>query len=139
MSKTFKLNLVAPDRPSLTEEVTSVILPGGAGEFGVMAGHMPLISTLKAGTLEVTKNGVKEFFFIAGGYAEVNGASVIVLAEEYEKSDEIDVEQSQLSKKKSEEKLASKSEGVNLIKEKNALDRNVARLQTVEKAKASKK
>lgn len=139
MSKTFKLNLVAPDRPSLTEEVTSVVLPGGAGEFGVMAGHMPLISTLKAGTLEVTKNGVKEFFFIAGGYAEVNGASVIVLAEEYEKSDEIDVEQSQLSKKKSEEKLASKSEDVNLIKEKNALDRSVARLQTVEKAKASKK
>ena len=139
MSKTFKLNLVAPDRPSLTEEVTSLVLPGGAGEFGVLAGHMPLISTLKPGTLEVTKGGVKEFYFIAGGYAEVNGTSVIVLAEEYEKASEINVERSQLSKKQAEEKLASKAEGVNLTKEKNALHRNEARLQTVEKAKAFKK
>jgi F-type H+-transporting ATPase subunit epsilon len=139
MSKTFKLNLVAPDRPSLTEEVTSLVLPGGAGEFGVLAGHMLLISTLKPGTLEVTKGGVKEFYFIAGGYAEVNGTSVIVLAEEYEKASEINVERSQLSKKQAEEKLASKAEGVNLTKEKNALNRNEARLQTVEKAKAFKK
>lgn len=139
MSKTFNLQLVAPDKPSLSEEVTSVILPGGAGEFGVLAGHMPLISTLKAGTLEVTKNGVKEFYFIAGGYVEVNGASVIVLAEEYEKSDEIDVERSQLSKKQAEEKLASKTEGVSLVKEKHAFERNVARLMTVEKAKSAKK
>ncbi len=139
MSKTFQLNLVAPDRPSLTEEVTSLVLPGGVGEFGVLAGHMPLISTLKAGTLEVTKGGVKEFYFIAGGYAEVNGTSVIVLAEEYEKSDAIDVDRSQLSKKQAEEKLASKAEGVNLTKEKHAFDRNVARLSTVEKAKAYKK
>ncbi len=139
MSKTFQLNLVAPDRPSLTEEVTALVLPGGAGEFGVLAGHMPLISTLKPGTLEVTKNGVKEFYFIAGGYAEVNGTSVIVLAEEYEKSETIDVERSQLSKKQAEEKLTSKAEGVNLTKEKHALDRNVARLSTVEKAKAYKK
>jgi F-type H+-transporting ATPase subunit epsilon len=138
MSKTFQLNLVAPDRPSLTEEVTSLVLPGGAGEFGVLAGHMQLISTLKAGTLEVTKGGVKDFYFIAGGYAEVNGSSVIVLAEEYEKASEVDVERALLSKKQAEEKLSSKAEGTNLVKEKHALDRSIARLQTVEKAKGKK-
>jgi F-type H+-transporting ATPase subunit epsilon len=139
MAKTFKLQLVAPDRPSITEEVTAVILPGEVGEFGVLAQHMPLISTLKPGTLEVTKDGVKEFYFIAGGYAEVNPTSVIVLAEEYEKSETIDVERSVLSKKQSEEKLAAKAEGVDLLKEKHVLSRNNARLQTVEKAKAYKK
>ena len=139
MSKTFQLQLVAPDSPSITEEVTSIILPGGAGEFGVLAQHMPLISTLKPGTLEVTKGGVKEFYFIAGGYVEVNPTSVIVLAEEYEKSEKIDVERSQLSQKQAEEKLASKPEGINLVKEKHALARNQARLQTVEKAKLYKK
>jgi F-type H+-transporting ATPase subunit epsilon len=139
MSKTFKLQVVAPDSPSFLEDVTSVILPGGAGEFGVLAQHMPLISTLKPGTLEVTKDGVKEFYFIAGGYVEVNPTSVIVLAEEYEKSDKIDVERSNLSKKQAEEKLASKAEGVNVVKEKHALARSEARLQTVEKAKAYKK
>jgi F-type H+-transporting ATPase subunit epsilon len=139
MSKTFKLQVVAPDSPSLLEDVTSVILPGGDGEFGVMAHHMRLISTLKPGTLEVTKDGVKEFYFIAGGYVEVNPTSVIVLAEEYEKSDKIDVERSTLSKKKAEEKLASKAEGVSIVKEKHALARNEARLKTVEKAKGYKK
>ncbi len=139
MSKTFKLQVVAPDSPSVMEDVTSVILPGGDGEFGVLAHHMRLISTLKPGTLEVTKDGVKEFYFIAGGYVEVNPTSVIVLAEEYEKSDKIDVERSTLSKKQAEEKLASKAEGVSIVKEKHALARNEARLQTVEKAKAYKK
>jgi F-type H+-transporting ATPase subunit epsilon len=121
------------------EEVTSVILPGEAGEFGVLAQHMRMISSLKPGTLEVTRGGVKEFYFIAGGYAEVNPTSVIVLAEEYEKSDAIDAERSALSKKQAEEKLAAKAEGVDLVKEKHALDRNNARLQTIEKAKAYKK
>lgn len=139
MSKTFKLQVVAPDSPAITEEVTSVILPGGAGEFGVLAHHMPLISTLKPGTLEVTTNGVKEFYFIAGGYVEVNPTSVIVLAEKYEKSDGIDVEKAMLSKKHAEEKLASKAEGVSIQTEKHSLERNNARLQTVEKAKAHKK
>ncbi|HXL72056.1 MAG TPA: ATP synthase F1 subunit epsilon [bacterium] len=139
MAKTFKLQLVAPDSPALTEEVTSVILPGGAGEFGVLARHMPLISTLKPGTLEVTRDGVKEFYFLAGGYVEVNPTSVIVLAEEYEKSDIINVERATLSKKQAEEKLASKAEGVSILKEKQALARNNARLQTVDKAKVYKK
>jgi F-type H+-transporting ATPase subunit epsilon len=139
MSKTFQLQLVAPDSPSITEEVTSIILPGGDGEFGVLAHHMPLISTLKPGTLEVTKNGVKEFYFLAGGYVEVNPTSVIVLAEEYEKSDKIDVERSQLSKKQAADKLAAKAEGVSVVKEKHALARSEARLKTVEKAKAYKK
>jgi F-type H+-transporting ATPase subunit epsilon len=139
MSKTFKLQVVAPDSPAILEDVTSVILPGGDGEFGVLAHHMRLISTLKPGTLQITKDGVKEFYFIAGGYVEVNPTSVIVLAEEYEKSDKIDINRSTLSKKQAEEKLASKAEGVNLLKERHALARNEARIQTVEKAKAHKK
>jgi F-type H+-transporting ATPase subunit epsilon len=139
MSNTFKLQLAAPDSPSISEEVTSVILPGGAGEFGVLAKHMPLISTLKPGTLQVTKGGVKEFYFIAGGYVEVNRNSVIVLAEAYEKSDAIDIERAALSKKHAEEKLASKAEGISVQTEKHTLDRSKARIQTVEKAKAYKK
>jgi F-type H+-transporting ATPase subunit epsilon len=94
---------------------------------------------LKPGTLEVTKNGIKEFYFLAGGYVEVNPTSVIVLAEEYEKSEKIDIERSQLSKKQAEDKLASKAEGVSLVKEKHALARSKARLQTIEKARAYKK
>ena len=89
--------------------------------------------------MEVTKAGAKEFYFIAGGFVEVNPTSVIVLAEEYEKADEIDVTRAQMSKKQAEEKLAEKKEGVDVMKEKHALTRNEARLLTVEKAKSLKK
>ena len=139
MSNTFKLRLVAPDSPEILDDVTYVVLPGGAGEFGVLAKHMPFVSTLRPGTLEITRGGLKEFYFIAGGYAEVNPTSVVVLAEEYEKSDKIDLERAMLSKKQAEEKLAAKLPETNIIKEKHALARNEARLQTIEKAKSYKK
>ena len=139
MSKTFKLQLVAPDRPSINEEVTAVNLPGGAGEFGVMAGHMSLLSTLRPGTLRVTHGQQRDLYFIAGGFAEVNGSSVIVLAEEYVKADEIDVEEARKTKKQSQDLLAEKKEGTDIKAAQLALARAEARLKAFEEAKSLKK
>ena len=139
MSKTFKLQVVAPDHPVLTEEVHLVELPGEVGEFGVMAGHMSLLSTLKPGTLRVVKEGGRDLYFLAGGFAEVNGSSLIVLAEEYVKAGEIDVEAAQKTKKHSEEILSEKKEGADLKAVQLALARAQARLKTAEEFKALKK
>jgi len=139
MSKTFKLQLVAPDRPSIHQEVTVLNLPGGAGEFGVMAGHMSLLSTLRPGTLRVTNGHEKELYFIAGGFAEVNASSVIVLAEEYVKANEIDVEEAKKVKKQSQDLLAEKKEGTDLKAAQLALARADARLKAFEEAKNLKK
>src|SRR5581483_591954 len=70
--KTFKLQVVATDASSLSEEVSLVVLPGEVGEFGVMAGHMSLLSTLKPGTMRVVKGQNRELYFLAGGFVEVN-------------------------------------------------------------------
>ena len=139
MAKTFKLQVVAPDSPAVTEDATEVILPGEVGEFGVLAGHMSLLSTLKPGTLRILKGHEKELYFVAGGFAEVNASSVIVLAEEYVKAGEIDLEEAKKTKKHSEELLAEKKEGTDLKAAHLALARAEARIKTAEEAKLLKK
>jgi len=137
--KTFKLQVVATDASSLSEEVSLVVLPGEVGEFGVMAGHMSLLSTLKPGTMRVVKGQNRELYFLAGGFVEVNAASVIVLAEEYVKADEIDVEEAKKIKKQSEDLLAEKKEGTDMKAAQHALARAEARLKVAEEAKLLKR
>ena len=132
MANTFNLQVVAPDKPALAEEATLVVLPGEMGEFGVMAQHMAFISTLKPGTLKIVKGHSRELYFVAGGFAEVNQASVIVLAEDYEKADEIDLEAARQALKKAEEKSGEEAAQPTILRAR-------ARLKAAEEAKALKK
>ncbi len=133
------LQVVAPDQPVLAEEPTLVELPGEVGEFGVMAGHMSLLSALRPGTLRIIKGHERELYFIAGGFAEVNASSVIVLAEEYVKAGEIDVEEAKKTKKQSEAILSEKKEGADLKAAELALHRAEARLKAADENKSLKK
>ena len=135
---TFNLQVVAPDKPAISEEATLAVLPGEMGEFGVMAQHMAFLSTLKPGTLRIVKGNSRELYFVAGGFAEVNQSSVIILAEEYERADEIDVEGAKQSLKKAEEKLANEEKSDDEAA-RQAILRARARLKTAEEAKTLKK
>ncbi|MGQ0665274.1 MAG: ATP synthase F1 subunit epsilon [Pseudomonadota bacterium] len=78
-----RFELVSPERLLLDETVEMVVVPGSEGEFGVLRGHAPLISSLRPGVLEVHDDGVvRERIFIAGGFVEVTGTRVTVLADE---------------------------------------------------------
>lgn len=80
---TFQFELVSPEKKLISEPATYASIPGSEGEFGVLAGHASLISTLKAGVVEVTNaNDNKEYIFIAGGFADVTATNVTILAEE---------------------------------------------------------
>lgn len=136
--KTFKLQVVAPDCPAVSEDATSVVLPGEMGEFGVMAGHVPFLSTLKPGVMRVVKDGRRSVYFLAEGFVEVNGNSVIVLAEAYEKAEDIDVEAAQKAIQKAGEKL-SNQETIDDEAARRMLARAKARLKAVEEAKSLKK
>jgi len=84
MADKIHFDLVSPERTLLSEEVDSVTLPGSEGYFGVYAGHAPVVSTLRPGLIEV-KGGAKigdAKLFVRGGFAEVNPARVVVLADE---------------------------------------------------------
>jgi F-type H+-transporting ATPase subunit epsilon len=83
MAADFRFELVTPDKLVLSEDVHMVVVPGTEGEFGVMAGHAPFMSTLRDGTLAVyrTAGGQPDRIAVSGGFAEVNEAGLTVLAE----------------------------------------------------------
>ena len=75
--------LVTPERLVRSDEVHMVVVPGVEGEFGVMAGHAPFMTTLKDGELKVykTAGGSPESIAVSGGFAEVGDKGLTVLAE----------------------------------------------------------
>lgn len=80
-----KLNfeLVSPSRLLVSEEAEMVVVPGAEGDFGVLPQHAPLISTVRPGLIDIYEGGkIKAQIFVAGGFAEVTGERLIVLAEE---------------------------------------------------------
>ena len=75
--------LVTPERLVRSEEVHMVVVPGSEGDFGVLAGHAPVMSTIRDGELAVyrTAGGEPERIAITGGFAVVNDKGLTVLAE----------------------------------------------------------
>ncbi|WP_371348075.1 F0F1 ATP synthase subunit epsilon [Ancylobacter sp. IITR112] len=78
---TFPFELVSPERLVYSGAVTEVIVPGAEGEFGILAGHAPFVSTLKPGVLTIKGDGPAKKLFVRGGFAEANPAGLTVLAE----------------------------------------------------------
>ena len=74
--------LVSPERLLVSQPVDMVVVPGGDGDFGVLPGHAPLISTVRSGVIEIYEgSAVTERIFVAGGFAEVTAERCTVLAE----------------------------------------------------------
>ncbi len=91
MADKVNFELVSPQRLLLSEAVDMVVVPGAEGDFGVLAEHAPVISTVRPGVITVFQgNAVSERIFVAGGFAEVTPERCTVLAEEAERLDEID-------------------------------------------------
>ena len=76
--------LVTPEKLVRSESVHMVVVPGTEGDFGVLEGHAPLMSTVRDGELAIyrTQGSTPETIRIEGGFAEVNGVGLVVLAEQ---------------------------------------------------------
>ena len=75
-------DLVSPEKLLLSGEADMVTVPGTEGYMGVMAGHASLVSTLRAGMIDVKIDGKDDRYFIRGGFAEINAGKITVLADE---------------------------------------------------------
>lgn len=78
--------LVTPAKLVRSDDVHMVVVPGSEGEFGVLEGHAPFMSTIRDGALKVyrSENGMPEEILIEGGFAEVSASGLTVLAERTE-------------------------------------------------------
>src|SRR5882724_3396182 len=81
MANTFQFDLVSPERLLFTGDVDQVDVPGSEGDFGVLSGHAPLMTTLRPGILTLHREAGALRVVVNGGFAEVNTAGLTVLAD----------------------------------------------------------
>jgi len=84
-------DLVSPEKLLLSADADMVTVPGSEGYIGVMAGHAPLVTTLRAGMIDVNVDGKDDRYFIRSGFAEIGPAKITVLAEEAVPMTELDL------------------------------------------------
>jgi F-type H+-transporting ATPase subunit epsilon len=82
MAGKIAFDLVSPEKLLLSVQADMVTVPGTEGYMGVIAGHAPLVSTLRAGMIDVQIDGRDDRYFIRGGFAEINAGKITVLADE---------------------------------------------------------
>ena len=78
---TMQVELVSPEKKLASLEAEAVGLPGGDGDFTAMAGHVPTATTLRPGVVTIESGSERTEYLVAGGFAEVNGTAVSILAE----------------------------------------------------------
>ncbi len=82
MADTIQFELVSPERSLASMAAVAVRIPGAEGDLTAMAGHMPLITTLRPGVIVVeAEGGANEEFVVTGGFAEITAEGATVLAE----------------------------------------------------------
>ena len=117
---TFHFDLVSPEKLAFSGEVDQVDIPGVEGDFGVLAGHAPVIAAIRPGILTVFVGGAQEKIIVTGGVAEVSERGLTVLADVARTLEELDRTRLADVIAEMEAKLAEK--------EGDELDRAVARL-----------
>ena len=107
----LNLEIVTPEKKVVSESVESVTIPTASGEVGILTDHAPLISSLKPGILSYSKSGTTEEMVISGGFVEISGNNVSVLADIAEREEEIDIEAAKADKSAAENVLADWKDG----------------------------
>jgi F-type H+-transporting ATPase subunit epsilon len=137
----IRCEIVSQDRLVYQGDADIVVLPGVAGEMGILPHHAPLLSTLKFGILKVRAGGKEEVFTVAGGVVEVQPDLITVLADSAENVREIDVARAELAKRSAEEllKQGPPPDSDSYVKIESALRRSNLRLEAVRRFRAAQR
>ena len=130
MANRILLEVVTPDRKVVSTEADVVVCPGVEGQFGVLFGHVPFLSALEIGEMYYRDGGKIEFLAVSGGFAEVTGAKVTVVAEAAEFGREIDIERARRAQERAAKRLAAaRTENIDWARAEAALRRSLVRMK----------
>ena len=135
-SKAIKFEIVTPERVVLSRDITQVTVPTTYGEITVLADHIPLVSILKPGVLEIkTAEGKMEIMAVSGGFLEVMRDKIVVLADTAERAEELDEKRIEEARARAEEikKDLSDIDEVQFANISAKLDKELARLKALNK------
>jgi F-type H+-transporting ATPase subunit epsilon len=135
----FHLTVVTPEGEAYVKDVESVVLPGSEGEFGVLTGHEPFMTGLRAGTMQIAAGAEKLYAAVGAGFAEIHENTVSVLVGTCEFAHEIDRSRAEIARDRALAQLRemrASAEGEAKIRElQDAYSRAVARVATSDRFK----
>jgi F-type H+-transporting ATPase subunit epsilon len=117
---TFHFDLVSPEKLTFSGEVDQVDIPGTEGDFGVLAGHAPIVAAVRPGILTIITGGTKQKVIVLGGLAEMSESGLTVLANVATSIEELDKTKFAATIDEMQQKLSGKDDG--------ELDRELERL-----------
>jgi F-type H+-transporting ATPase subunit epsilon len=132
MAENIKLEVVTPERVVVSETSQIVAAPGSLGEFGVLSGHTPFLTSLKTGVIRYTDaKGAEQYVFISGGFAEALPNQVTILAESAERRSEIDLERAKAAMERAQKRLEAERtrEDIDFVRARAALERALVRIR----------
>ncbi|MBN1397326.1 MAG: F0F1 ATP synthase subunit epsilon [Bacteroidetes bacterium] len=128
--KVLNLEIVTPRRVVFKGKVTSFSAPGAMGAFQVLYNHAPLLSSVKIGEVKIRDANSKEFdYAISGGFVEVRGNQILLLAETAERVDEIDIERAKASRDRARKRMFERKPDIDFERAQSAFYRAVNRLK----------
>lgn len=130
----LQLVLVTPTHQVLDEEVDEIVAPGTLGQFGVLPGHTPMLTTLEVGELSYRQGDKRYYLAVNWGYVEIEDDKVVILVETAEAEDEIDLERARQALGRAEKDLAIlQAEDKEFRARQAALQRALVRIQVAGK------
>jgi F-type H+-transporting ATPase subunit epsilon len=137
---TIRCEIVSQDRTVFQGDVDIVVLPGAAGEMGILPHHAPVLAILKYGVIKIRQAGREDLFAVAGGIAEVQPDIVTILADAAENIEDIDIIRAKAAKKRAEDALAkiTPADQDAYLKMEAALRRSNLRLDVVRRYRKSR-
>ena len=135
MSMTVHVDVVSADESIFSGLAEFVVLPGQAGELGILPGHMPLMTNIKPGAVRIKlpQQDQEELIFVAGGVLEVQPGLVTVLADTAIRGKDLDEAKALDAKKKAEEAMADRSAEFDYARAQAELAEAVAQLSAIHK------
>ena len=135
MAMSIHVDVVSAEESIFSGLVEFVVLPGEAGELGILPGHMPLMTRIKPGAvrLKVPNQAHEELIFVAGGILEVQPGLVTVLADTAIRGKDLDEAKALDAKKKAEESMSNRESELDYARAQAELAEAVAQLAAIQK------
>jgi F-type H+-transporting ATPase subunit epsilon len=125
----MQFEIVTAEGVLYSDEVDSVVAPGVDGELGVLPNHASLLTVLKPGELRIMKENDETNIVVTGGFLEVLGNKVTVLADAAERSEEIDIARAEEAVTRAQERVANRASDIDLERALASIRRGEARIQ----------
>lgn len=105
-SKTFRLEIVTPERLVFSEDIVSLVAPAEEGYLGVLAGHAPLLCSLLPGEIRIRRDAGETLFATSGGFMEVLPKKTSILCESAEAPESIDLARAEKAKQRAKDRIS---------------------------------